>query len=254
MTKVIVPLSAREQTIRHTSNRGLKHVSIIACVSAGGESLTPYFVTSQDSPAVRQARNKRSVRRGTDFVLRHRATPYINAEIFDEYIRSVLLPNLNELQSLEGFPDEDAVLLIGDYPSHVGEHMLGLLRDAQVRVITWPPHTTKIFEELDLSLSGVLKRKAHYNLPFDNDEGTAAFVFKSYRVFKETMVEVNIWGAFREAEFQFEISVEPYRLLLHAEILRATPAFREMWSLDVPLEKLSVRRRNARFGWINRPE
>jgi hypothetical protein len=53
--KVIVPLSAREQTIHHKINRGLKHVSIIACVSAGGESLTPSVVTSQNSPAVRQA-------------------------------------------------------------------------------------------------------------------------------------------------------------------------------------------------------
>jgi hypothetical protein len=145
-------------------------VSIIACVSAGGESLTPYVVTSQDSPAVRQTLKKRGVRRGTDLVLTHRAKPYINAEIFEEYIRSVLLPNQNELRSLEGFADEDAVLLMANCPSHVGEHSLGLLRDAQVRVITWPPNTTQIVQELDLSLFGVLKRKAQYKLPFDNDE------------------------------------------------------------------------------------
>jgi hypothetical protein len=84
--KVIVPLSARKQTIHHKINRGLKHVSIIACVSAGGESLTPYVVPSQDSPAVRQALKKRGVRLGTDFVLTHCAKPYINAEIFEEAI------------------------------------------------------------------------------------------------------------------------------------------------------------------------
>jgi hypothetical protein len=174
-------------------------VSIIACVSTGGKSLTPYVVTSQDSPAVRQALKKRGVRLGTDFVLKHRARPYINAEIFEEYIRSVLLPNLNELRNLEGGADEDAVLLMDNCPSHVGEHSLGLLRDAQVRVITWPPHTTQIFQELDLSLFGVLKRKTQYHWPFDNDDGTAAFLVKSYTVFKQTMVEPNIWGAFREA-------------------------------------------------------
>jgi hypothetical protein len=91
-------------------------------------------------------------------------------------------------------------------------------------------------------------------LPFDNDLGTAAFFFKSYRVFKQTMVEANIWGAFREAGFEFDISVEPYPLLFHEEILRATAAFREIRSLDFPLAELSIRRRNARVGWINRPE
>jgi hypothetical protein len=158
--KVIAPLYAREQTIHHKINRRLKHVSIIACVPAGGESLTPYVVTSQDSPAVRQALKKRGVRLGTDFVLKHRATPYINADIFDEYIRSVLLPNLNELRSLDGFTGEDAVLLMANCPHHIGEHIRGLLRDAQVRVITWPPQTTQIFQDLDLPLFVVSKRKA----------------------------------------------------------------------------------------------
>jgi hypothetical protein len=52
--KVIVPLSARGQTIHHKTNRALKHVSLIACVSAAGESLTPYILTSQDSLKVRE--------------------------------------------------------------------------------------------------------------------------------------------------------------------------------------------------------
>jgi hypothetical protein len=44
--------------------------------------------------------------------LKARAKPYINAEIFLEYIRTVFLPNLNELRSLEEFGNEDAVVLM----------------------------------------------------------------------------------------------------------------------------------------------
>jgi hypothetical protein len=36
------------------------------------------------------------------------------------------------------------------------------------------------------------------------------------------------------------------------EKLRITPGFQEIWSLDFPLEKLSPRRQNAKFRWINR--
>jgi hypothetical protein len=118
--KVIVPLSARGQTIHHKTNRALKHVSLIACVSAAGESLTPYILTSQDSPKVRERLKKHGVRFGTDFLLKHRAKPYVNAEIFAEYIRMVFIPNLNELRNLAQFADEDAVLLTDDCPSHVG--------------------------------------------------------------------------------------------------------------------------------------
>jgi hypothetical protein len=81
---VIIPRSSRGQTIHHKINRRLSHLSVIACVSAAGESLTPYIVTSQDSPVVRRQLKTRGVRFDTDFILKSRAKPYINAEIFEE--------------------------------------------------------------------------------------------------------------------------------------------------------------------------
>jgi hypothetical protein len=160
--KVIVPVSARERAIHHRINRRLKHVSIIACVSAAGESLIPYVVTSQDSLPVRDALKKHGIRFGTDLILRHRATPDIHTEIFGDYIRKVFISNLNELRSLEEFADEEAVLRMDNCPSHVGELILGVLRDARVRVISRRSHTTQIFQELDVSRFGVLKRNGQY--------------------------------------------------------------------------------------------
>jgi hypothetical protein len=222
-------------------------------VSAAGESLTPYILTSQDSPKVRERLKKHGVRFGTDFILKHRAKPYVNAEIFAESIRMVSIPNLNERGNLEQFADEDAVLLMANCPSHVGDVILNLLREERVRVITWPPHTTQIFQELDTSLFGVFKRKGQYKLPFD-DQPTATFLLNVYRTFKQTMVKANMGGAFQQAGFVFEVGAEPYRLRFDEDKLSASPAFREMWSLDFPLEKLSTRRQNARFGWIKKQD
>jgi hypothetical protein len=105
-----------------------------------------------------------------------------------------------------------------------------------------------------MSLFGVLKRRGQYKLPFDDDQGTATFLLKIYRTFKQTMIEVNIWAAFQQAGFEFDVSREPYRLRFDREKLRSSPAFQEIWSLDFPLEKLSVRRQQTRFGWINQLE
>jgi hypothetical protein len=46
--KVLVAKSMSDQTVHHKVNRNLRHVLVIACVSAAGESLIPYIVTSQD--------------------------------------------------------------------------------------------------------------------------------------------------------------------------------------------------------------
>jgi hypothetical protein len=52
--KEIVPVSARDHTIYHKINQALKHVSVIVCMSAAGESLMPYIVTSQDSAKLQE--------------------------------------------------------------------------------------------------------------------------------------------------------------------------------------------------------
>jgi hypothetical protein len=51
---VIVRKSMCEQVIYGKVNRNIKHMLITACISAAGESLTPYIVTSQDMPSVRE--------------------------------------------------------------------------------------------------------------------------------------------------------------------------------------------------------
>jgi hypothetical protein len=51
-----------------------------------------------------------------------------------------------------------------------------------------------IFQQLDVSLFGVLKRRGHYRLPFDDDQGTTNFLFKVYWTFKQAVVKANIWG------------------------------------------------------------
>jgi hypothetical protein len=89
------------QAIHHKIDRKVKHVSLIVYVSAAGETLIPYMVTSQDSMRLREALKKRDMRFGTNLILKAREKAYVNTEIFLEYIRMVFIPNLNELCSFE---------------------------------------------------------------------------------------------------------------------------------------------------------
>jgi hypothetical protein len=129
---IVIPKSMSEQTIHYRINRNVKHVSAIACVPAAGESLIPYIVTSQDSSRVREQLRTHSMRFGTDLILKQRAKAYVNGEIILEYIRRVFLLSLNELRSLKEFADEDAVVLMENCSSHVGDEVLNLLLDARV--------------------------------------------------------------------------------------------------------------------------
>jgi hypothetical protein len=97
----------------------MKHISVIACISAAEESFTPYIITSQAPILVQECLKKEGVRLSKNFVLRSNPKPYINAEIFLDYIRTVFLPNLAEFRTLDGFAEETGVLLMDNCPSHV---------------------------------------------------------------------------------------------------------------------------------------
>jgi hypothetical protein len=92
---------------------------------------------------------------------------------------------------------------------HLTDHVIRLLTEARVRVITFTPHTSQIFQIPDLTLFGLLKRRPRYELPFENDKSTAKFILRVYHDFRQTMVPLNIWGVFQALGLNFDRRTEP---------------------------------------------
>jgi hypothetical protein len=196
-------------------------------------------------------------RLGVDFILRRQNKPYMSPHLFAEYISKVILPYLDELRSNEEFADKEAVLLMDDCSIHVQQETLQMIADYQVKVITFPPHTTQIFQSLDLSLIGNFKKKNNCTLPLESDETTAGFIMCIFHMMKQTLVEDNVQHAFVQLGLRYNIDTSPYTLLFDERVLRESPKFTSLWQRDYPLEKLSQGRRNVIFGWANkamRPE
>jgi hypothetical protein len=60
--KAIVPATMDGQAIHHRASQSVRHISISTCITAAGESLTPYIVTSQDSGGIRKRLMSHGVR------------------------------------------------------------------------------------------------------------------------------------------------------------------------------------------------
>jgi hypothetical protein len=109
--------------------------------------------------------------------------------------------------------------------------VIDLLSEARVRIVTFTPHTTQIFQALDLTLFGVLKRRGQYQLPFGDDAGSSRFIKKLYRDFRSTMTDINIWGAFRGIGLIYHIVDGIQRVSFDEIILRESGGFRELWDM-----------------------
>jgi hypothetical protein len=71
-----------DQTIHHGVHRNYKRMSVICCVSAAGESLTPFVVSSQVNDKVIETLKIEGLRMGVDMVLEHRQKAYTTATLF----------------------------------------------------------------------------------------------------------------------------------------------------------------------------
>jgi hypothetical protein len=88
-------------------------------------------------------------------------------------------------------------------------------------------------------------------LPVDKKEGTAAFLFKTHRTFKQMMIKANIRGAFQEVVFEFDMSGEPCPLRFNEEKLGMSPDFEKISALDFVFEKLSTCCQTGLGGSLN---
>jgi hypothetical protein len=148
---------------------------VICCVSAAGESLTPFIVSSQVNDKVIETLKIDGFQMGVNMVLEHRQKAYVTATLFQRYVMRVLISFIERLRTNPEFTGESAILPMDNCFIHTRPELLATLKDHSVNVIIFPPHTTQIFQILDLCLFGVFKRKMQYKLPFANDNLTVNF-------------------------------------------------------------------------------
>jgi hypothetical protein len=163
------------------------------CVHVIAEvSLLHRIVTLQYSSIVQEHFTKHGVRFGRDFALRFSQQPYFTAGIFLDSIRTNFLAYIDTLRGLAVLGQEIAILLMHNCSTHVSDNVIRIVTEARVRVITFAPDATQVFQILDLILFGVPKPCPMYELPFDGDNATAKGITKVYHDFTQTIVPVSV--------------------------------------------------------------
>jgi hypothetical protein len=217
-------------------------------------------MTSQDSTAVRRdlEADGMQIGRHLNLILKHRDKPYLNAELFEDYLRSVSLPHLMITRIVKDIRAEDAVLLRDNCSPHITP-LRASSTFSRLPVCAWfsllsrrIPHTTQIFQVLDLTLCGVLDRRGQCQLPLEEDAGSARFIRKVYHDFRMAMIEPNTWGAFRGIGVKYSVVDGVQRVSFDERTLCKSEDLKELWDIDLPLAKLSPGCEIYKFGQINK--
>jgi hypothetical protein len=166
--------------------------------------------------------------------LKLRQKPYSNAGIFLPYIRTILLPYSDIFPGLAVLSQEIAVLLMTRYSAHISDDVIRIPTEARANVVSFAPDTTQVFQLVDLTLFGVLKRCPRYELPLDENEAPVKAIAKVYHDSADTIVLGNVCRAFRACAFEFGMTRERYDFLFDEVKLRKSAGFRESRSVTFP--------------------
>jgi hypothetical protein len=246
--KVIVPISVPEEDVYHPVSRKFKHLSLLACVFAAGDSLTPLVVSV--SPIPDSLRSK-GLRADEDAFIRHRSPPYIDESTFFKYITDILIQYVNSVRQNPDLYREYVVILIDSASPHGSGRVLRVLEENRIMAIVFPTHTTRLFQALDLVLFDALKTIKKTTLGEFGDDSVRDQVTKLFQAYERVSTSFTIRGAFRKAGFFPDFRSKPIWLVFNQEIFRENPGFSKIWNWNIPVDQLSKRRQSHPFGFLN---
>jgi hypothetical protein len=134
------------QTIHHGVHPNLKYISAVCCVSADGKSMTPFMVSSQVIDPVMEKLKFWGNCMGLDFILEHRQKPYMTAGLSQHDVTTVLIRVINEMRKNDAFAGKPTILVMDDSSIDRTPASLMTLREHNLKLINFPPHTTQIFQ------------------------------------------------------------------------------------------------------------
>jgi hypothetical protein len=188
---------------------------------------------------------------GIDLKIEIASSASLRQDIFNEYIDEILIPAVISDRGLPGCNHKPAVLFCDDCCAHCSNAALDKMARNGIRVITYPPQTSHIFQALDVLLFGILKRANKYQRRDDMLGQGVDHVLRLFLAYDQATASTTIRASWLQTGFNHGNRNEARSLIVNEPKIRQATAFREVWEFDCHPTTLSLQRMSETWGWIN---
>ena len=141
---------SRKTKHTYSESKGSRdHITVNACVSASGYIMPPHIIFSQSYPSGPYARDGPM---GALYSISDNG--YMDTELFHGFISKLFIPYTNQIAGPK-------LLILDGHGSHLNIDVINLCRESNIHLYCLPPHTTHIFQPLDVVIFRPVK--AHFN-------------------------------------------------------------------------------------------
>ena len=125
------------------------HITVNACVSGSGYIMPPHIIFSQSYPSGSFTRDGPN---GALYSISDNG--YMDSEHFYSLISKLFIPHTNQITGPK-------LLILDGHGSHLNIDIINLCRENNIHLYRLPPHTTYIFQSLDVVIFRPVK--SHFN-------------------------------------------------------------------------------------------
>jgi hypothetical protein len=222
---VIVPSDATQTPLHCPIDRGARHHTLLCCIFASGDAYTPLPITPR--PSANRTFEK-GVSTGIDLKLKIRLYSYVDADLFRKYIQEVFLPAVATNRRLPGCKNKHAILFCDNCVRHCSEEILKELAENGVLGLTYPPHTSHIFQVLDLVLFGNLKRCKQYQTRDENEDREVDHIIRIFKAYETVTTSMTVRVCWEKAGLTYQQRDGTLYLVVHEGRILTAPDFQEV--------------------------
>lgn len=185
---------------------------MICCVTLTGDLLKPMFVAAR--PISMEHLGTLGLRVGSDADVQQNESYYVSKDIFLIWVRTILLPEISNRRKIFNLPHQTAVLLMDNLSAHITDAVEKELGEANVCIITSPPHSTHLLQALDLGIFSAWKSHIQAMLEGSTHDPIERLIYIAFNAIRKAAVPLTIKNAFRRAGMAVNYFVSPHSMIL----------------------------------------
>ena len=144
----IIPGEFKNDPCYFKVERNEKNITSIVCITLDGDMLPPGIILPRAT--IPSEFDHCGIIGGINAVLLNSESGFINSNIFLIYFSKFIIPEIMKRREALGCQDFPALIMMDNRNPYISEGMIAICQQFNVRIVTYPHHTSHLFQTLDL--------------------------------------------------------------------------------------------------------
>jgi hypothetical protein len=173
-------------------------------------------------------------------------TGYATSDVFEVYVKDILILHVCKLRRAENLPDAKAGILVDGHYSHKNPKTLAALKENNIETYLLPPHLSHLTQPLDQSFFSNWKKEYKRRKPTTTLKSLSSRIIHATNCLQRVSTFSSIIGSFGQAGIKIKMMNEDLELNVDCSIINTKD---RMPTKETAKTKLTPKRKTTKLQY-----